>query len=53
MMAAAMLKIIENPDLAKKMSARSMAIAKTHDINYTLDRFEAIYKMLLKSKKTS
>lgn len=51
MMAAAIVKIVKNPGLAKKMSAHSMAVAKTHDINYTLDRFEAIYKKLLSSKK--
>ncbi len=51
MMAAAILKILKETTLRKKMSAKSLAIAKTHDINYTLDRFEEIYKSLLATKK--
>lgn len=49
MMAAAILKILKNPDLRKKMANRSLEIAKTHDIKHTLDRFEEIYKKLIKS----
>lgn len=51
MMAAAILKILKDPELKKKMSKRSLEIAKTHDITYTLDRFEAIYNKLLKKSK--
>jgi glycosyltransferase involved in cell wall biosynthesis len=42
-------KIIADPKLRKKMSAESLAIAHTHDLNATLDRFEAIYENLTKS----
>jgi glycosyltransferase involved in cell wall biosynthesis len=41
--------IIADPKLRKKMSAESLAIAHTHDLNVTLDRFEAIYENLTKS----
>ena len=47
MMSAAILKILASDRVREKMGAKSMAIAKTHDINHTLDRFEAIYKRLL------
>ncbi|MEK7621089.1 MAG: glycosyltransferase [Patescibacteria group bacterium] len=53
MMAAAIVKILTNPKLRAKMLKESLAIAKTHDINYTLDRFEAIYKKLIKDKKAN
>lgn len=48
MMAAALLKLLAGERLRVKMAAQSIAIAKTHDINHTLDRFEAIYKKLIK-----
>lgn len=38
---------IANSAERKKMSAESLAIAKTHDLNTTLDRFEAIYTGLI------
>jgi glycosyltransferase involved in cell wall biosynthesis len=41
--------IIADPKLRKKMSAESLAIAHTHYLNVTLDRFEAIYENLTKS----
>jgi len=41
--------IISNPKERKRMSAESLAIANTHDLNTTLDRFEAIYTELTKS----
>jgi glycosyltransferase involved in cell wall biosynthesis len=40
-------KIISNPELRAKMSKESIAIANTHDLNSTLDRFEAIYESLI------
>ncbi len=49
MMAAAILKILKNPDLHEKMSQSSLVIAKKHDIVHTLDRFEVIYKKLTKN----
>lgn len=42
-----LLKIISDPLLRAKMSAESTAIAKTHDLEQTLDRFEAIYTQLI------
>lgn len=45
----ALTKIIIDKDLHTKMSKESLAIAKTHDLNTTLDRFEAIYTDLTKS----
>lgn len=53
MMAAAVTKILSSEKLQEKMSRSSLAIAKTHDIKYTLDRFEVIYKQLIKKKKSS
>lgn len=50
MMAAAINKILGQPALREKMAEKSLDIAKTHDINHTLDRFEAIYKKLLAEK---
>ncbi|HEY8992893.1 MAG TPA: glycosyltransferase [Candidatus Microsaccharimonas sp.] len=45
-MSDALVKIITDPALHKKYSQESLAIAKTHDLNTTLDRFEAIYESL-------
>lgn len=42
-----LLKIITNPELREKMSLESLAIAKTHDLEYTLKRFEEIYTSLI------
>ena len=42
--AEALSKIVSDPKLRKKMSKESLAIAKTHDLNTTLDMFEDIYK---------
>jgi len=47
--AESILKIITNPAERKRMSAESLAIAKTHDLQETLDRFEAIYRGVIKS----
>lgn len=41
--AAGILAIITNPDRREQFSQESLAIAKTHDIQTTFDRFEAIY----------
>jgi glycosyltransferase involved in cell wall biosynthesis len=41
--------IIVDPALRKRFSQESLAIAKTHDLNTTLDRFEAIYEGVTKS----
>ena len=42
-----LLSCISSSSVRKKMSAESLAIAKTHDLNTTLDRFEAIYTGLI------
>lgn len=39
--------IIADPKLRKRMSTESLAIAHTHDLDATLDRFEAIYRDLI------
>jgi len=46
-MAEGIVKLISDPELHARMSKESMAIAKTHDLNTTLDRFEAIYSSLI------
>lgn len=43
-------KILTDPKQRKRMSNESLAIAHTHDLNTTLDRFEAIYRELTKSE---
>jgi len=46
-MADGIAKLISDPALRARMSKESLAIAKTHDLNTTLDRFEAIYTDLI------
>jgi len=46
-MAEGIVKLISDPKLRERMSQESVAIAKTHDLNTTLDRFEAIYTDLI------
>lgn len=41
------IKIISNPKLHAKMSRESLKIARTHNLDTTLDRFEAIYRNLI------
>ena len=43
-MARAMVKILKDKDLQKKYSLGSIEVAKKHDINHTLSRFEEIYQ---------
>jgi glycosyltransferase involved in cell wall biosynthesis len=45
----ALTQIITDHALQKKFSKESLAIARTHDLNTTLDRFEAIYESLTKA----
>ncbi len=47
--AESLLSIISDSGLRAKMAKESLAIAKTHDLKYTLDRFEKIYTDLIKS----
>lgn len=41
--ASSLIKILKDPALQKKMSLNSLEIAKEHDLNHTLKRFEEIY----------
>lgn len=49
----ALVKILQDPELCKKYGEKSVEIAKTHDLNHTLKRFEEIYReaMRLKTEK--
>ncbi|MDD3035651.1 MAG: glycosyltransferase [Candidatus Saccharimonadaceae bacterium] len=42
-----LLNIISDPKLREKMSKESLAIAHTHDIERTIERFEEIYSSLI------
>lgn len=46
-MATALAKILDDEKLAKKYGEKSLEIAKTHDIEYTLDRFEEVYRNVM------
>lgn len=48
MIADGLLAILSNTALRPKMSAESLAIAKTHDLQTTLESFEQIYENLTK-----
>ncbi len=45
--AAALLKIVKNPQLREQFAKESLAIANTHDLQTTLARFEEIYSDLI------
>ncbi len=45
--AGSLVKILNDKKLQKKMSEASLKIAKTHDLNRTLERFEEIYKSVI------
>jgi glycosyltransferase involved in cell wall biosynthesis len=47
MIANALLTILQDPSLREEMGKESLAIAGTHDLQATLDRFEAIYTDLI------
>lgn len=47
-MADGLAKILEDDALAKSYGAKSLEIAQTHDLEYTLDRFEEVYKEVMK-----
>lgn len=49
MIAEGLLQILKSPELQKEMSEQSLAIANTHDLRTTLERFEAIYSGFVKS----
>ncbi len=46
-MAIALAKILDDDKLAKRYGEKSLEIAKTHDIEYTLNRFEEVYKEVM------
>lgn len=46
-MAEKILTILKDKKLQQSMSKRSIEIAKTHDIQHTLTKFEAIYQQLI------
>ncbi|MCA9338711.1 glycosyltransferase [Candidatus Saccharibacteria bacterium] len=46
-MAEKIVAILKDKKLQESMSKRSIEIAKTHDIQHTLARFEAIYQQLI------
>lgn len=52
-LAKAMMKVLQDEDLQEKFGTESIEIAKLHDLNRTLERFEEIYEAAieLKSKK--
>ena len=47
--AISLIKILKDPELQKKMSLNSLEIAKKHDLNHTLKRFEEIYYDIIES----
>ncbi len=48
--ANALQKLVDDDELRKKFGKESLAIAKTHDINHTLDQFEEIYEKVISTK---
>lgn len=51
-LAAGMMKILTNEKLQKKYSAKSLMIAKKHDLNRTLARFTEIYQEAIRLKRS-
>lgn len=51
-LAAGMIKILTNEKLQKKYSAKSLMIAKKHDLNRTLARFTEIYQEAIRLKRS-
>jgi glycosyltransferase involved in cell wall biosynthesis len=46
--ADAILRLISDPKLAESMGKESVKIAATHDLEKTLDRYEQIYKKVIR-----
>ncbi len=46
------MAIVDDPALREKFSHESLAIAKTHDINHTLDEFEKVYAEAISCKES-
>lgn len=49
-MADAMVRILRDRELREKYGQKSIEIAKKHDLNYTLKRFEEIYQEAIRLK---
>ncbi len=49
-MAEGLAKIVGDPALRETFSQESLRIARTHDITYTLEQFESLYREVIKSK---
>ena len=49
--ALAMARILADPELGGKFSKASIALAKEHDFERTLEKFENIYKKVIEQKK--
>lgn len=45
--ATSLLKIIQDDELREKFSKESLAIAKTHNLDTTIEKFESIYNSLI------
>ncbi len=43
-----LIKILSNPALARRMHRESLKIAKTHDMNAVISKFEALYRKAIK-----
>ena len=54
-MATAMVKILSDADLRRVYSEKSLELAREHDFERTLDKFENIYKRVISAheKRTS
>lgn len=50
-MADKIVHLLSDEKLREKMAKESVKIAKTHDLNYTLDEFEKIYKQVIAERK--
>lgn len=50
-MAEGIEKIITNPELRERFSRESLAIAQTHNIDYTLDKFLDLYDEVIEQKR--
>ena len=47
---ASLTRLVDDTKMRDKFAAESLAIAKTHDMRHTLDKFEEIYTTVLKAK---
>lgn len=48
--AKSLIKILSDPNLQREMSKASLEIAKQHDLNRTLSRFEEIYQNIISKR---